>query len=370
MLAPEKHVDEEDFAPFTTAPTRPKPTQLDPASTVLDSPISLEGAKTVGELVGRIARATRLSLLCDKRIAGRSVFVRGKGTVRAGTVLAALCRGVQGAVRRLDSTYVLTQQVQTHLELTEAIQVASEATNQPLEKRQQDESREAQQARGTLIRRRAVDNFPRDPRSQGPEALWKLGSKFHPPSASSLMDDDESEATPADPESVALVSLPDFFQQQAQMAYQKRLTEAQKLGAPLPTAPTRVSARVYLVAEALLPQLGARARITTFALDRLHPDTPLPEPLPPVTWPTTGVRGWYIPLPSTDSERDALISLAKRCKVSELRVLVPAGEEPEKQLTALAAQAKTANVKLVAAVRPWKRFSPRQSAMWICWGAP
>ncbi|MFM7323223.1 MAG: hypothetical protein ACKO5K_17130, partial [Armatimonadota bacterium] len=82
-------------------PAAPKRTDLDPKSPSLQVAISLAGAKTVGDLVARIAEATRLPVLCDARIGTLGVLVRGE-TAPAGDVLAAILRGLHGAVRRLD----------------------------------------------------------------------------------------------------------------------------------------------------------------------------------------------------------------------------------------------------------------------------
>ena len=139
------------------------------------------------------------------------------------------------------------------------------------------EAAEALQARGQLIRSRATENVPRDSRSLASEALWQLGEKLPRPG------DYEDEGN--QPESVPLASLPSFFQQQVQTSYQKRRAESEKLGEPNRPAPTQVGAKVYLFAEALLPNLRARARISFLPLDLVHPDTPLPQPPPPVRWP-------------------------------------------------------------------------------------
>lgn len=359
LLAPAKHLPDDQIEQSALVPTRPKPTQLDPASPALDAPIALEGATTVGELVGRIARATRLSLLCDKRIAGRQVWVRGKGTVRAGTALAALARGVQGAVRKLDTLYLLTAQVPTTLEQSEALALTVGGIEQSLSEKIRTLGQEAQQARAQLVRERAAVKIPRDSRSLAPEALWKLGSKRVVPrrDPAAPLDDDE---TPPLPETLPLASLPPFFHQQAQASYERQRAEAQKLGSDPPAFPTGVSARVYLQLEAVLPGLNARARLTSLPLEDIHPDEPLPTPPPPVTWPQGVTRAWHLPLPETDDQAEQLLTLARRCTVNELRLALPAAPDADERLARLAPRLQAAGIRLVPTVSIFQATKPEQ----------
>ena len=351
ILSPEKYVPDEMLSNVAVAPSRPRPTQLDPASPLLDAPILLDGAQTVGQLVARLARATRLNLLCDARIAKRSIAVRGKGPVRAGTVLAALCRGVQGAVRKLDNTYLLTQQVTTGLELQEAEQLAMQAQDKLFEELNRDENAAALKARRELIASRALDKVSRNRQSQVSEALWKLGSKYVAPRVGDV-------ETLPDPESLPLSGQPSFLREQAQTAYQQRLKEAREVGEPLPKPPDRLSAESYLQLSVHFPALGAHSELIPLRQNLLHPDTPLPEAPPPVSWASLATRSWFTPLPATPEEREALLSLAKRCGVSELRVSLPPGDEPEKLFVALGAQAKLSNLKVLAAICPFEVLTP------------
>lgn len=86
-------------------PNRPKPSDLDTAP--LTQPITLTGAKTVGELVQRAAQATNLELYADPRVARLSVLLWGDNA-RAGDILAALSRVVTGTFRKVGPAYVLT----------------------------------------------------------------------------------------------------------------------------------------------------------------------------------------------------------------------------------------------------------------------
>jgi hypothetical protein len=351
LLSPEKYVPDEMFSNVAVAPSRPRPTQLDPASSLLDAQILLDGAPTVGQLVARLARATQLNLLCDARIAKRSIAVRGKGPVRAGTVLAALCRGVQGAVRKLDNTYLLTQQLTTGLERQEAEQLAIQAQDKLFEELTRDENAAALTARRELIASRALDKVSRNRQSQAPEGLWKLGGKYVAPRIGDV-------ETLPDPESLSLSAQPSFMREQAQASYQERLKAAREAGEPLPKSPDRLSAESYLQLSVHFPALGAHSELVQLRQNLLHPDTPLPEPPPPVHWGSLATRSWFTPLPATSEEREALLRLAKRCEVSELRVSVPSGDEPEKLFGALGAQAKLSNLKVLAALCPFEALTP------------
>lgn len=355
LLQPEKYLSDEASSPWATRPARTKPTQLDPASHALDAPLALEGARTAGELVERIAHATRINLICDKRVAGRSVWIKGKGSIRAGTVLAALCQGLQGAVRRLDNLYLLTADTQTNIERTEGIALGYGLLDKQMNEWSKQARDEATAARGLLIRTRAADKVPHDSRSEASEALWKLGEK-RPPARRLFIDNDD--APSVDPESLPLASLPPVFQQRTQASFQKRLDASPKQGEALPKQPTQVSARVMLYTELLLPRLSARARIGSILLEHVHPDTPLPEPPPPVTWPETPVRAWYVPLPADEKESTALVTLATQCKATELRIALPPGDDAEKRLAELAKRAKDAKLKLVPVLRPFVALSP------------
>lgn len=95
---------------LTEVPSRVKPTDLAWEWEGLDSAIRLADAKTVGDLVERIAKACRLALYCDPRYRNLPVYTRGD-TARAGDVLKAICRSVTGTVRRVGAVsgaYVVT----------------------------------------------------------------------------------------------------------------------------------------------------------------------------------------------------------------------------------------------------------------------
>jgi hypothetical protein len=97
------------FGATFTAPrsNSSKPSQLEYASPLLDTTVSLVGAKTVGELVKRCGVATKQELFCDPRYASLAVHLRGP-SARAGDICQALARCVTGTWRKVGPGYVLT----------------------------------------------------------------------------------------------------------------------------------------------------------------------------------------------------------------------------------------------------------------------
>jgi hypothetical protein len=92
-----------------------KPSDLDYSDTALDGYVPLAGAKTVEDLVKRIAEATRMEIHADVRYGQLAVHLRtapGADSARAGDLLKALAYSVTGTIRRLTgdkgSAYVLT----------------------------------------------------------------------------------------------------------------------------------------------------------------------------------------------------------------------------------------------------------------------
>lgn len=78
---------------------------------VFKKPVSLEGVKTVGDLVARVGQATRTELYADRRYEKRSVMLLGPPTARARDVLEALALCVTGTFRRVGPAFVLTDDV-------------------------------------------------------------------------------------------------------------------------------------------------------------------------------------------------------------------------------------------------------------------
>jgi hypothetical protein len=95
----------------TEVPNRLKPGALAFDAPMLNVPVSLTGAKTVGDLVQRIAHATSRELYADGRVSSLPVWVRGASS-RAGDVLQALCLAVTGTFRQVGPALVLTSDLE------------------------------------------------------------------------------------------------------------------------------------------------------------------------------------------------------------------------------------------------------------------
>lgn len=83
-------------------PNHLKPGQMDLEAPVFAHPISLDGVKTVGDLVQRISEASRIELYADGRVARLPVYVRGT-EANCGDVLKALCWSLSSTFRKLES---------------------------------------------------------------------------------------------------------------------------------------------------------------------------------------------------------------------------------------------------------------------------
>ena len=130
-----------------TVPARLKPGHLAWDTPALDVDVDLRGAKTVGELMARLAKASGLELIADARVAALPLWVYGDpvttpslpgtrpGTTgaadaaklapdtttspsaepapaRAGDVLKALCWAVTGTIRKVGPVYLLTDDLE------------------------------------------------------------------------------------------------------------------------------------------------------------------------------------------------------------------------------------------------------------------
>ena len=91
----------------SVVPNKPKPSQLDYASSRLNAPVDLQGAATLGDLVARISEVTHLEIYADGRVARLPLLARGE-RARAGDALKALALGVTGTFRKVDMAFVLT----------------------------------------------------------------------------------------------------------------------------------------------------------------------------------------------------------------------------------------------------------------------
>lgn len=317
-------------------PARLKLTELEPTSPALDAHVTLMGATTVGELVARMARATQLTLVVHADLAGKRVLSRG-ASARAGDVLAALCRGLNGTVRRLDdgreTVYLLVEDLPTAAARRERATQDYLQLQGPIEQERRQLTALAAGARRRLIRGRELVLLPRS-EQDAPEALWKQAESF-------------------ETQGVGLTELTAPLRQELETLHKERVAFTEQFGGAVPRRPTHVAATQKLVLELVLPDVEAIAPLTELDSSSLRVDQPLPEPLPALTVPTScPTRAWMVALPLEEKPRTALVALAKSRGLTELRVPVPLGAEPEKALTALARDAKKANLGVVPVLSP------------------
>ena len=90
-----------------TGPNRQKRSNLRYDGSALDPKIPLTGAATVGEIVDRIRKATRVEIYADRRYTDQTVYIRGD-YARAGDILRAFALCVTGTYRQVGPAYVLT----------------------------------------------------------------------------------------------------------------------------------------------------------------------------------------------------------------------------------------------------------------------
>lgn len=100
-----------DFGPFPRVPNAPKRGQLDFAAPVLQTPVPLDGLKTVGDLTARISRLARLEIVADARLETRAVTTISGPSAPAADLLRALAFCVTGTYRQVGPAFVLTDDV-------------------------------------------------------------------------------------------------------------------------------------------------------------------------------------------------------------------------------------------------------------------
>ena len=92
-------------------PNTPKESQLDYDRSALRKAVSLDGIKTVGDLVARIGFACRIEIYADRRYEGRRITTVGTRSAPARRLLQALAFCLTGTFRRIGPAFVLTDDV-------------------------------------------------------------------------------------------------------------------------------------------------------------------------------------------------------------------------------------------------------------------
>ncbi|MCX6366013.1 MAG: hypothetical protein NTX57_04820 [Armatimonadetes bacterium] len=347
--------------PFEVAPARTKPRalNLDTSARVL-----LEGASDVQTLVQRLATATQLPLLCDRRLGAHSVVVRGGGSVRAGELLKALCRGLNASVRRVGSVFLFTEDQETTRELEEKqlqVRVLNREKNASAKFLQT--ALDKIDARRKLIQGKFLSTVPRKSGSLAPESLWKLAWERGAAPADSEEDEDK------DPPSLAMWLLPESLQKTLLQRVQREEAAARQRTPPAlePIAmPDRVSATLELELRVNLPTLGAHFTVRKFSASEIHPDKKFASG-EPVVWPEElKTRALLVQLPKSLIEIESLVGLAKQAQVTELRVPVGVSEEQVRILMELGKKAKTAGFgvrPVLSPLTPLQPTTPRETSL-------
>lgn len=331
--------DDELLLGRVLVPGKAKPTELSAELPALQATVLLEGVQNVGELLERLGRATGLELHVEPRLAERSVWTRGR-SARAGDLILALCRAVNGGFRQVGPAYVLVEDLPSAAERRERANADYQRVLAPQEQETDQLSRLAAGARRRLSREKTLERIPRGPQD-APGALWALAERFETDGRVPF-----SQLTPGLRAEVQTIQ----ERQRAALAFG---------GGTEPLPPVAATAQQSLVLELRLPNQQGVATVGVLDAEALRPDTDEPEPVGvPVIPITVATRAWQVALPADSTEQEALLALAKRLKVTQLRIPLWPDTERERRLAALAAAAKAQKIGVVPVLCPLQTFGP------------
>ncbi|MCX6365280.1 MAG: hypothetical protein NTX57_01020 [Armatimonadetes bacterium] len=334
--------DDERLLGYRRVLGKNKPTDLAPSASSLDAIVSLEGCATVKALIARLAQATRLPLFADAALAGKSVRVRGT-KARAGDVLQALCRGVNGGMRQVGSVYLLVEDLPSAAERRERANADYQRFLRPQEQETQQLSQLAAAARRRLSRQGGLARVPRS-RQDAPEALWSLAERF----------DTEGH--------LAFSQLTETLKREVLTRFEQQKAQTEEIGGLAVEVPAEATAEQTLVMELLAPDVQGVAEVVSFPIEPILPEEPLGEPIGPIVIPETlSVRAWQVALPEDDGQQESLLALAKRGKITQLRVPFTPQPGSEARLAALAHKAKALGIGVVPVLSPFMALTPSAS---------
>lgn len=272
----------------------PKSSDLDPVR--LTSPVALAGVATVGALTARIGAASGIELVCDRAFERHRVFVRGDAA-QAGALVAALCRALDGAVRRVGGLYLVTRDrvpLARQKGLVEAVRRVRWAQTDAYVERSMG----------------ADDQHARIARSDPRRLLGKAGNEDLPESIW------ERALTERPAPTFPLADLPPAYQERARDLWNEMSDTVKSTELP----PDRVEARVGMVVELLWPEVEGVAHLA-----RYNPDSFAVESTPPIVWnERLPVRGLSVALPVDDAGVQRLIDVALAQRITHL--FVPDGD--------------------------------------------
>lgn len=302
-------------------PYHRKPSDLDLSSERFAVPISLDGAKTIGDVVQRSAQALRLELYADARLAPLPVYTRvvpGQ-TVRASDALNALLRATATTIRRLQVgssvAYVMSYDRVPLGNLS--VTLFDGTMPQELSKQREElsELKALTVAKSKLGQAKLLTSLPRGVGGGVSEKIWQAAlehkdTKF------------------------PLTELSGDTRAKVQAAWSARQGKPGSDGIPLPPAPQSVRARVGVVVQILCPSLGEAN------LEFIPPQDLMPPPdMPLVKLPVAiKMRGLRVRSPQTATEAKQLLNEAKRRGFTTLYVTLSGDASDDRGLGLLSAE--------------------------------
>ena len=303
---------------------RRKPSDLDLAQERFSVPISLEGAKTVGDVVKQAAQALRLELYADIRIASQPVFIRiapGQ-SVSAADALSAILRATATTIRRLQvgqNTAFVISHDRVPLGNT-SVTLFDSILPREMGKMQEELSDAKAQglAMSKLRQAKLLTTLPRSSGTELPEKLWQAALES------------KKDAFP-------LSELPGSASTRVQAMWQGFQGRPGPDGAPPPKAPQSVTPRAALVVQVLCPGLG-EAQLGSLGAVELVPQPETPLVKLPETFKTRGLR---VRPPQTPAEAKQLLAQAKSRGFTTLYLALSGDANDDRGVALLAAEKDT-----------------------------
>jgi hypothetical protein len=351
--------------PSEVVANRLKAGHLNFASPALDVRISLQGAKTLGELVKRVAAATRLDLVADPRVASLPLWVRGEEkTVRAGDLLEGMCWAVTGVFRKVGPVYILTEDIEgigaKRARVAEWVRWGNKLVTEANERQDAELQKQAplqylrmDPSTGLSFDEKTIDKIKNawtDPKAKGIEFVSEAGTISTP---NHYRDID-----------VPLNTLSDDIQSivRTRLSQQTGHNEMMKMTG-YSFSSEKVSVALQTRVSYVVPGIGEieAAGLTTASMRNLFPrppqeakdETEVAKQEPPVSIPEKlAVGGVLMGQPKTAAEAARFVELAKTHRFRQVWVTVSTDKGQDKGVLAAAVAAgKTGGVPVYAVAR-------------------
>ena len=326
-------------------PSRLKPGQLDFDAPQLNPVVSMNEAKTVGELLKRIREATRLEIYADSRVGRLTLGGIGlDGSARSGDILKALAWAVTGAYRKVGPIFILTDDlvgIATRRAYISEWSSMGQAMRRPLFEKAKEQIR-ARKPLG-MIGFAKDDPFALDSAMMGKiEAKWNTyDGRWRG-------------------EQMRLSDLPEEMKKQAKSSIDNYISSGQNAQRPILT--DRVNLTVRVQASMIIPGMGVvEGDIGGFdSLDSMLPDpTGWSDPnrkepsTDPAVLPARMTRGGSLCVaPETPEQARAMVELAKKRNLKAVWILLPVEPGKDKEILAEATRTgKDQGVAIYAVVR-------------------